>query len=90
VPEATLKSWEEAYVGSAADCLWDTLKGYCETGDPLTYARYAAIVQSSGMGKSRMIDELSKKHLVIPVNLRPEGDSGLSSCNSFRLCQCHV
>jgi hypothetical protein len=28
------------------------------------------------MGKSRMIDELSTKHLVITVNLRPEKDRG--------------
>jgi hypothetical protein len=29
------------------------------------------------MGKSRMIDELSKKHLVLPINLRPTSDTGL-------------
>ncbi|KAH9051699.1 hypothetical protein EDB87DRAFT_1582246 [Lactarius vividus] len=37
-----------------------------------TYARYCSIVQSSGMGKSRLLDELSKKHFMIPINLRPE------------------
>jgi hypothetical protein len=43
--------------------------------NPDLYARVLAIVQSSGMGKSRMIDELSKKHFVIPLNLR-NGESG--------------
>ncbi|KAI0301698.1 hypothetical protein B0F90DRAFT_1667815 [Multifurca ochricompacta] len=40
------------------------------------YARYCSIVQSSGMGKSRLIDELSKKDFVIPINLRPEDSKG--------------
>jgi hypothetical protein len=43
--------------------------------DPDLYARVLAIVQSSGMGKSRMIDELSKDYFVIPLNLR-DGESG--------------
>ncbi|KIL61713.1 hypothetical protein M378DRAFT_42226, partial [Amanita muscaria Koide BX008] len=45
-------------------------------GQANRYARYLAIVQSSGTGKSRMIEELSKKHLVIPVNLRGPRESG--------------
>lgn len=43
------------------------------------YARLLAIVQSSGMGKSRMIDELAKNHFVIPLNLR----SGFEGENVF-------
>lgn len=44
--------------------------------DPSTlYARLLPVVQSSGMGKSRLIDEFSKKHFVIPFNLR-EGTHG--------------
>ena len=38
--------------------------------DPNTYARLLPIVPSSGMGKSRMIDELSKKYFLVPFNLR--------------------
>jgi hypothetical protein len=40
------------------------------------YAHYAAIVQSSGMGKSRTVDELAKDHFVIPLNLREATSSG--------------
>ena len=43
--------------------------------NPDLYVRVLAIVQSSGMGKSHMIDELSKDHFVIPLNLR-DGESG--------------
>ncbi|KAI0255367.1 hypothetical protein BJV78DRAFT_1279535 [Lactifluus subvellereus] len=41
-----------------------------------TYARFCSIVQSSGMGKSRLLDEFSKSHFLIPINLRPEGTKG--------------
>ena len=34
------------------------------------YAKYISIVQSSGMGKSRMIDEVSKTKFMIPLCLR--------------------
>ncbi|KAH9977334.1 hypothetical protein BGW80DRAFT_1443580 [Lactifluus volemus] len=40
------------------------------------YARYCSIVQSSGMGKSRLLDEFAKEHFVIPVNLRESGTRG--------------
>ena len=45
--------------------------------DGFKYARILPIVQSSGMGKSTMVDELSKTHFVIPINLRNPGGSGM-------------
>ena len=33
------------------------------------YSRYATIVQSSGTGKSRMVSELGRKVVSIPLNL---------------------
>ncbi|KAI0302852.1 hypothetical protein B0F90DRAFT_1816405 [Multifurca ochricompacta] len=56
--------------------------------DQKLYARYCSIIQSSGMGKSRLIDELSREDFLIPINLRPHGSKGLSrlliSCLSLR------
>jgi hypothetical protein len=40
------------------------------------YAHFAAIVQSSGMGKSRTVDELAKGRFVIPLNLRGAKSTG--------------
>lgn len=40
------------------------------------YAHYTSIVQSSGMGKSRTVDELAKDHFVIPLNLQKEDSTG--------------
>src|SRR6202022_3495122 len=41
------------------------------------YAHYAAIVQSSGIGKSRTVDEMGKVHFSIPINLRDADSTGL-------------
>jgi len=46
--------------------------------DPNLYARILSIVQSSGMGKSRLIDEFSKAYFVIPLNLRHDESGRLS------------
>ncbi|KAI0253034.1 hypothetical protein BJV78DRAFT_235120 [Lactifluus subvellereus] len=37
---------------------------------------FCSIIQSSGMGKSRLVDEFSKNHFLIPINLREEGSQG--------------
>jgi hypothetical protein len=47
--------------------------------DPNLYARILSIVQSSGMGKSRLIDEFSKAYFVIPLNLRHDESGRLSN-----------
>jgi hypothetical protein len=79
---ATLQSWAIKYVGDASVSLYEHLTS--QPMDEDNYARYTSIVQSSGMGKSRTIDELSKTHLVVPMNLRQESkgkafDSWISS-----------
>ncbi|KAF8546142.1 hypothetical protein OG21DRAFT_1491539 [Imleria badia] len=47
------------------------------------YARYTAIIQSSGMGKSRTVDEMGKSELVIPMVLRPDDSTGEPSDSNF-------
>jgi hypothetical protein len=48
---------------------------------PPPYGRYCSIIQSSGMGKSRLLDEFSKSYFLIPINLRSE--SGGSSYHFY-------
>ena len=55
--------------------LWAHIKEFPTVGENV-YAYSAAIVQSSGMGKSRTVDELAKTHFVIPMNLRDAASSG--------------
>lgn len=74
---ATQSSWERNFEG---DVHLHILKAISERTRAVTphgnYANFATIVQSSGMGKSRMVDEMGKHVLLIPVNLRPDGDTG--------------
>lgn len=79
-----MESWGVKYVGNAHDLLYEYLADFREFKN--IYARFTSIVQSSGMGKSRTVDELSRKHLVVPLCLR-EGWSGKFSnvCTVLRL-----
>lgn len=76
---ATQDSWNHPFQGDAAKVLWDHIVNHFQPSDSSVYARYATIVQSSGMGKSRSVDEMAKNHLVIPINLREEGLTGACS-----------
>jgi hypothetical protein len=40
------------------------------------FAYYAAIIQSSGMGKSRTVDELGKEHFTTPLVLQEADSTG--------------
>jgi len=82
-------SWTAAFVGTSP------LKGLKEhvveqlnlgksKATKPAYGRYCSIVQSSGMGKSRLLDELSKEFFLIPINLRPSNGRGLSFHLYFR------
>ncbi|KAI9464318.1 hypothetical protein HD554DRAFT_2315894 [Boletus coccyginus] len=81
---ATERAWNVDYVGDVATVLLNRIKG--SLPDPKRkdtpsstsglYARYMAIIQSSGMGKSRAVDEIAKGELVIPMILRPDDSTG--------------
>ena len=67
-----MESWGVTYAGEGHDWLYDHIATHSR--EVHNYARYTLIVQSSGMGKSRAIDKLSKAHLVVPLNLRQDPD----------------
>src|ERR1700733_15010335 len=73
---AVTKSWETPFVGTnALEAL--TLHVVRLVSDQDLYGPHCSIVQSSGMGKSRLLDQFSKSNFVIPINLRMEGTSGM-------------
>jgi hypothetical protein len=72
---ATEFSWTREYVGEASVELWNHIKNHYGSHEHV-YANYLAIIQSSGMGKSRTVDEMSKRHFVIPMNLREADSTG--------------
>ncbi|KAG6876815.1 hypothetical protein C0992_011653 [Termitomyces sp. T32_za158] len=75
--EATEKSWVYPFIGQASEVLKQTVMFYAKSaaGGGCS-ARAIPIVQSSGTGKSRMVDQLAKDMLVIPLNLRPPQSRG--------------
>ncbi|KIL57882.1 hypothetical protein M378DRAFT_357000 [Amanita muscaria Koide BX008] len=69
----TMLSWKSPFIGKAHKALYATISNVCTNSARHIYARFLDVIQSSGMGKSRMIDELSKEHFVIPINVRTTG-----------------
>ncbi|KAF8324798.1 hypothetical protein F5887DRAFT_1022029 [Amanita rubescens] len=74
--KATKDSWEHTYIGQAAEALWTHIGNHYKPRSDTVYAQFCSVVQSSGMGKSRTVDELGKEHFSIPINLRDEQSSG--------------
>jgi hypothetical protein len=72
-----MQSWSINYVGNASSSLFEYLFDYPRDEDK--YAKYTSIVQSSGMGKSRAMDELSKTRLVVPLNFRQDSNGNFLS-----------
>ncbi|KAK2460395.1 hypothetical protein APHAL10511_007560 [Amanita phalloides] len=66
---ATVKAWGSKFKGNAADVLLHTISDYLDPTREV-YGRFTSIINSSGTGKSRMVDELSTEIITIPMCLR--------------------
>lgn len=70
---ATVKSWAIPYHGDAHQVLRVAIKKMEEERNiEHAYANMVSIIQSSGTGKSRMVDQLATVEFVFPFNLRLE------------------
>jgi len=78
---AIVRAWDVPFEGDAADYLLRTIPIYLKEGRRL----HANIVNSSGTGKSRMVDEVAKKIITVPMCLRENGNRGFTLL-SFRPC----
>ncbi|KIM81083.1 hypothetical protein PILCRDRAFT_9111 [Piloderma croceum F 1598] len=67
---ATLRSWDTVYEGDVAQAVICYVTRRHMDDTKREYAKYIFIILSSGMGKSRMIDEVSKTKFTIPLCLR--------------------
>ncbi|KAF8332102.1 uncharacterized protein EI90DRAFT_925368 [Cantharellus anzutake] len=74
--QAIERSWTEAFMGTAPQALKAYIDMHTVPPRDDVYGHFCAIVQSSGMGKSRLVDEFSRTNVVIPMNLRPLGTTG--------------
>ncbi|CAE6444098.1 unnamed protein product, partial [Rhizoctonia solani] len=70
-------AFEEPYLGVAHTRFIAALEYYSSYGDnKKPYMKSISVIQSSGMGKSRMVEEAAKTVFTIPANIReplPEG-----------------
>jgi len=73
---AAVDAWDTKYEGNAPDVLLATISSFLDFQRNV-YARHTCIVNSSGTGKSRMVDELSRKVITVPMCFREEGTRGL-------------
>ncbi|GAW01115.1 protein [Lentinula edodes] len=66
------RAWNQDYIGSHDKLL---LHNMDSSQSPESYGNLAAIVQSSGFGKSRTVDEIAKQVFTIPMNVRNPSDT---------------
>ena len=67
--------WACHYVGKCDKILLDSMTNALKT-DKGGYSAIGAIIQSSGYGKSRMVDQVARQVFTLPFNLRdPAEDS---------------
>ncbi|KAG6915651.1 hypothetical protein DXG01_010615 [Tephrocybe rancida] len=74
-PLSVIKAWKTPYVGAAADLLHRAIKTMrISEASKNSYGNFCAIIQGSGTGKSRMVDQLAQSVFTIPVIFRPGDD----------------
>ncbi|OCH86958.1 hypothetical protein OBBRIDRAFT_890136 [Obba rivulosa] len=61
-----VRPWNNAFQGVAHRDLWDHMRKYSIPGEHL---RVHPIIGPHSIGKSRVVDQLSSEHFVIPLNL---------------------
>jgi hypothetical protein len=67
--DATTGAWDGAFKGDLAGVLFDTIADYLSK-DRTPYARLTTVVNSSGTGKSRMVDRLGTETVTVPMCIR--------------------
>ena len=79
---AAKRAWISPFRGNAHLVLLETIADLLDR-DRHPYARLTNIMNSSGTGKSRMVDELGKKIITVPMRLRSGCTEGLYLAYSF-------
>lgn len=67
---AVRDAWASPYIGDAHTMLLENVRRLNENRRPSPYRTSVLVLQSSGTGKSRTVDELAKDIFVIPLNIR--------------------
>ena len=73
------RHWQRQYHGDALNAIKERLNRYeiaQQERSLAYYAKYITIIQSSGTGKSRLVDQLSKEFFTIGLTLRNANERG--------------
>ncbi|PCH34752.1 hypothetical protein WOLCODRAFT_155409 [Wolfiporia cocos MD-104 SS10] len=87
-----MEAWKAGYVGYGALRLIKTVKDIASNING-PYSNTMPIIQSSGTGKSRMVDEMAKSIFTLPFKLAPTGVDGATypaSDAAIREYLCHA
>jgi len=74
-----IDAWNVPFKGRTVDVLLSVVSSYLDK-KTVTPVKYATIINSSGTGKSRMVDAAAKTIITVPICLRISGSSGLVFC----------
>jgi hypothetical protein len=72
---ATVRAWSSPFQGNAAEMLLMTISTYLDK-ERMVYARHTSIVNSSGTGKSRAVDQVAMNVITVPMCLRDDRSQG--------------
>ena len=70
----TEMAWKTPFKGSGHTLLKECITSMNGKRENVRFRSFTSIIQSSGMGKSRVVDEIAKLMFTIPLNLREEKD----------------
>ena len=82
---AAKRAWISPFRGNAHIVLLETIADLLDQ-NRYPYARLTNIMNSSGTGKSRMVDELGKTIITVTMCLRSKGTEGFLFCLIFSAC----
>ncbi|KAF8330412.1 uncharacterized protein EI90DRAFT_1188204 [Cantharellus anzutake] len=69
---ATTQAWGTTFKGDSANVLFESIADHlARDRHKSPYARLTSIINSSGTGKSRMVDQLGTEIITVPICLRP-------------------
>ncbi len=83
---ASVNAWQYTFKGDAANVLIRVISNYLSKDRPV-YTRHTSIVNSSGTGKSRIVDQVAREIITVPMCLREHGSQGFKfqpPCLLFR------
>ena len=73
---AIVRAWGHPFKGRAAEVLLSTLSSLLNKSRSVHTQQHIHVVNSSGTGKSRMVDEVAKTVITVPMCLREVGNQG--------------